>query len=91
MARRHRHRSYISLSLNNVAPYGVRAGAKKIGHAKDGMKTSSGPVPNLVEYEMEHVIQDLVTFAARFLRPGGRLVYWLPTVPDEYVQSLMCS
>ncbi|KAK9710397.1 hypothetical protein K7432_008433 [Basidiobolus ranarum] len=78
-------------------PYGVRAGAKRLGR-KNGPDPERGltmidGVPNhlredyyppTVPYEMSEVLQDLLEFAARFLNPGGRLVYWLPTVAEEY-------
>ena len=70
-------------------PYGIRAGAKKIGMTDD-----CGPrqpvdentvtrMPNTVNYCMVEVINDLVNFAAKFLKVGGRLVFWLPTVTEE--------
>lgn len=33
---------------------------------------------------MSEVLSDLLEFSAKHLRIGGRLVYWLPTVVDEY-------
>jgi tRNA (guanine10-N2)-methyltransferase len=35
-------------------------------------------------YEMSQVITDLIAFAATYLVVGGRLVFWLPTLNDEY-------
>ncbi|ORX45312.1 tRNA guanosine-2'-O-methyltransferase [Hesseltinella vesiculosa] len=77
-----------------TAPYGVRAGAKTLGR-REGKKYSplahDGPrapkeegYPPTRPYEMSEVVSDLLTFAARHLRVGGRLVYWLPTVVDDY-------
>ncbi|TPX72228.1 hypothetical protein SpCBS45565_g00504 [Spizellomyces sp. 'palustris'] len=73
-------------------PYGVRAGAKKIGNnpklkpPPTVLKSNGEPrYPQTVPYEMNDVIVDLIDFAATFLVPGGRLVYWLPTVTEEYV------
>jgi tRNA (guanine10-N2)-methyltransferase len=40
--------------------------------------------PPTQPYEMENVIRDLHEFAATYLVLGGRLVYWLPTIKDEY-------
>jgi hypothetical protein len=40
--------------------------------------------PSTVPYEMSAVLVDLLDFAARYLTMGGRLVYWLPTIVDEY-------
>ncbi|ORZ02391.1 S-adenosyl-L-methionine-dependent methyltransferase [Syncephalastrum racemosum] len=76
-------------------PYGVRAGAKTLGR-KDGkplamrtydgvpMHTREDYYPPTKPYEMSEVLDDLLEFSSRQLRVGGRLVYWLPTVVDEY-------
>ncbi|TPX62917.1 hypothetical protein PhCBS80983_g00032 [Powellomyces hirtus] len=75
-------------------PYGVRAGAKKLGRGQKS-KVPPGPLepkkpngeqryPQTVPYEMHDVIVDLIDFAGVHLVPGGRLVYWLPTITDEY-------
>jgi len=78
-------------------PYGVRAGAKKLGRKE----TSKKPVamrmyegvpmherhdyyPPTKPYEMSEVLMDLLEFSAYHLKLGGRLVYWLPTIVDEY-------
>jgi len=73
-------------------PYGVRAGAKKIGLNTD--KYDAPPptkrdvmnprYPLTVPYEMEQVLIDLIEFASKYLVVGGRLVYWLPTNSEEY-------
>ncbi|KAJ3327357.1 hypothetical protein HDU76_011950 [Blyttiomyces sp. JEL0837] len=75
-------------------PYGVRAGAKKIAvNPKYPPKTShfkadgQPRLPQTVPYELDEVLLDLLDFAAKFLVPGGRLVYWLPTVPDIYTEE----
>ncbi|KAJ2161171.1 hypothetical protein GGF46_001683 [Coemansia sp. RSA 552] len=78
-------------------PYGVRAGAKRLGRKDGTIPERSFRVVNGVEnhqrpdyypptipYEMSDVISDLLEFAAEKLVVGGRLVYWLPTVADEY-------
>ncbi|KAI8825690.1 S-adenosyl-L-methionine-dependent methyltransferase [Fimicolochytrium jonesii] len=78
-------------------PYGVRAGAKKLGFNANAKPPPGvdGPLPALkkngelrypstIPYEMHDVIVDLIDFAAVHLVPGGRLVYWLPTIVDEY-------
>lgn len=68
-------------------PYGVRAGAKKIGtrspypiSASAGLTAEERALryPKTIAYEMEELAEDLHGFAVRFLRPGGRLVYWYP-------------
>ncbi|KAI8380188.1 S-adenosyl-L-methionine-dependent methyltransferase [Blakeslea trispora] len=76
-------------------PYGVRAGAKRLGRndgkeltmrTYDGvpMHTREDYYPPTKPYEMSEVLEDLLDFAAQQLTLGGRLVYWLPTVVDEY-------
>ncbi|OZJ04374.1 hypothetical protein BZG36_03199 [Bifiguratus adelaidae] len=78
-------------------PYGVRAGAKRLGR-KDPTKQSTQPriyqgkpihereeyVPPTKPYEMSEVLVDLLEFSALYLNLHGRLVYWLPTVTEEY-------
>jgi len=73
-------------------PYGVRAGAKKIGlntEKYDAPPPTKRDVMNpryplTVPYEMEQVLIDLIEFASKYLVIGGRLVYWLPTNSEEY-------
>ncbi|RUS18282.1 hypothetical protein BC937DRAFT_88959 [Endogone sp. FLAS-F59071] len=83
-----------------TAPYGVRAGAKKLGrkhtskkllemriYEGEPMHLRSDYYPPTKPYEMSEVLVDLLEFAARHLSVGGRLVYWLPTITDEYSNS----
>lgn len=35
-----------------------------------------------VAYELSDVLNDLMEFSAKHLRPGGRLVFWLPVIRD---------
>jgi len=73
-------------------PYGVRAGAKKIGLNTDKYdippptkRSVMNPrYPLTIPYEMEQVLNDLIEFASKYLVVGGRLVYWLPTNSEEY-------
>ncbi|KAF9363199.1 hypothetical protein BGX34_004663 [Mortierella sp. NVP85] len=80
-------------------PYGVRAGAKTLGR-KDSAKQATEPrmavdegvyahllpdyIPPTKPYEMSQVVADLLMFAVKNLVRGGRLVYWLPTVTEDY-------
>ncbi|CAG8475489.1 5768_t:CDS:2 [Acaulospora colombiana] len=78
-------------------PYGVRAGAKTLGR-KDPSKKQPTPVlidgipahkredyyPPTKPYEMSEMLVDLLEFSAQYLVIGGRLVYWMPTVVDNY-------
>ncbi|KAI0268874.1 tRNA guanosine-2'-O-methyltransferase [Gloeopeniophorella convolvens] len=86
-------------------PYGVRAGAKRLGRKKERTGTPSGPpqprpddrpyVPPTRPYELSALATDLVALARHLLKPGGRLVFFLPTVTDEYsaldVDVLLCD
>lgn len=36
---------------------------------------------------MSEVLESLLDFSAKYLVPGGRLVYWLPTVTDQYTDE----
>ncbi|GMK59924.1 hypothetical protein CspeluHIS016_0901410 [Cutaneotrichosporon spelunceum] len=82
-------------------PYGVRAGAKRLGKAStrkrnvlrdepflmpDGTYAHQNPdyVPPSKPYELVDLTKDLVQLARYLLVPGGRLVFFLPTVTDEY-------
>ncbi|KAJ3396281.1 hypothetical protein HDU92_003538 [Lobulomyces angularis] len=72
-------------------PYGVRAGAKKIGLSISGVPASTplksngeSRYPSTVPYEMDQVLLDLLDFSAVYLQVGGRLVYWFPTVTEKY-------
>jgi len=75
-------------------PYGIRAGARKVGSASNDVK----PVPKeLVEdhvpmtkiYEVDCLMVDLVDAAARLLRTGGRLVYLLPVNRSSYTDAVI--
>ncbi|CAD6569288.1 MAG: hypothetical protein TREMPRED_005174 [Tremellales sp. Tagirdzhanova-0007] len=81
-------------------PYGVRAGAKRSGkkatHKKpmlsepfllsDGTFAHANPgyIPPFRPYELAHLTLDLVLLARYLLVPKGRLVFFLPTVTEEY-------
>ncbi|GAA6029717.1 hypothetical protein JCM8097_001017 [Rhodosporidiobolus ruineniae] len=81
-------------------PYGVRAGAKRLGRQEgekeilpmvvkgresEGVHTEFHDyVPPSVGWPMEEVISTLVTFSLYLLKPGGRLVFFLPTDNAEY-------
>ncbi|KAI8894050.1 S-adenosyl-L-methionine-dependent methyltransferase [Globomyces pollinis-pini] len=67
-------------------PYGVRAGAKKIASTNlpPFKKNGERRYPTMEAYEMSLVISDLIQFASIHLVKGGRLVFWLPTLIEEY-------
>eukprot|EP01114_Cavostelium_apophysatum_P019966 TRINITY_DN6577_c0_g1_i1.p1 TRINITY_DN6577_c0_g1~~TRINITY_DN6577_c0_g1_i1.p1 ORF type:complete len:478 (-),score=111.26 TRINITY_DN6577_c0_g1_i1:13-1446(-) len=77
-------------------PYGIRAGARKVGKKKKSIEKAmkannpgyakEGHIPQCVGYEVEDVLSDLLDFAAKRLTVGGRLVYWLPST-DQYTED----
>src|SRR5258708_34996410 len=52
-------------------------------------------VPPTKPYELSALAADLVILARYLLKPGGRLVFFLPTVIDEYkeldLDSVLCD
>ena len=52
-------------------------------------------VPPTKPYELSALAADLVVLARYLLKPGGRLVFFLPTVIDEYkeldLDSVLCD
>ncbi|ETW80532.1 hypothetical protein HETIRDRAFT_319345 [Heterobasidion irregulare TC 32-1] len=88
-------------------PYGVRAGAKRLGRKKERTASTKPQgliaplpgdqpyVPPTKPYELSALATDLVLLARYLLKPQGRLVFFLPTVTDEYqaidVQSMLCE
>eukprot|EP01119_Soliformovum_irregulare_P023685 TRINITY_DN8320_c0_g2_i1.p1 TRINITY_DN8320_c0_g2~~TRINITY_DN8320_c0_g2_i1.p1 ORF type:complete len:481 (-),score=122.02 TRINITY_DN8320_c0_g2_i1:242-1552(-) len=77
-------------------PYGVRAGARKIGMKNKTKKRrelrperrdeSEVHTPQCIAYAVSDVLRDLLEEAAKNLILGGRLVYWLPTT-NEYTEE----
>ncbi|PRP87928.1 tRNA guanosine-2'-O-methyltransferase 11 [Planoprotostelium fungivorum] len=78
-------------------PYGIRAGARKIGkkrktilrEQKLGITNAhrrSNHIIQCINYAVSDVLHDLLNLAATRLVVGGRLVYWLPTT-DQYKDS----
>ncbi|KAG8963016.1 hypothetical protein FRC03_003512 [Tulasnella sp. 419] len=80
-------------------PYGVRAGAKRLGSGRVGKELRTEPQvledgvlahlkptyrPPTRPYEISDLAKDLIELGRWLLRPGGRVVYFLPTVSDEY-------
>ncbi|KAK1232664.1 hypothetical protein PQX77_003195 [Marasmius sp. AFHP31] len=91
-------------------PYGVRAGAKRLGRKKEldaermakyfDHRSNPRPedtpyIPPTKPYELSNLARDLVILARYLLRPNGRLVFFLPTVNDEYeevdIYSMLCE
>jgi len=70
-------------------PYGVRAGAKKLGSKKDvpisvPEDRKYNHFPASIPYKMPEILKDLLLLAAQHLCVGGRLVFWIPTIHSEF-------
>lgn len=50
------------------------------GHSK------ASYIPPMRPYEISDLAHDLVGMAQYLLRPGGRLVFFLPTVSEDYAE-----
>ncbi|KAI0821690.1 tRNA guanosine-2'-O-methyltransferase [Trametes gibbosa] len=88
-------------------PYGVRAGAKRLGRRNPKLATDGPPpihvprpddqpyIPPTRPYELSELARDLVLLARYMLKPRGRLVFFLPTVTEEYkevdVEAMLCE
>ncbi|KJA27817.1 hypothetical protein HYPSUDRAFT_34967 [Hypholoma sublateritium FD-334 SS-4] len=91
-------------------PYGVRAGAKRLGrkkelpdykkelclqHTLNGRPDDQPYIPPTKPYELSHLAADLVVLGRYLLKPNGRLVFFLPTVTDEYeevdIHTMLCE
>lgn len=52
-------------------------------------------IPPTQPYELSELVSDLVRLARYLLKPSGRLVFFLPTVTDEYevvdIDGMLCE
>ena len=47
--------------------------------------------PQKVSYSLEQLLKDLLNFSAGALVEGGRLVYWLPVIRQQYTVASVPS
>nr|XP_045594401.1 tRNA (guanine(10)-N2)-methyltransferase homolog isoform X1 [Procambarus clarkii]XP_045594402.1 tRNA (guanine(10)-N2)-methyltransferase homolog isoform X1 [Procambarus clarkii]XP_045594403.1 tRNA (guanine(10)-N2)-methyltransferase homolog isoform X1 [Procambarus clarkii] len=79
-------------------PYGIRESTERVGTLKEP-KMSEGAIqqpsaqhfPSKITYSLSDVFRDLINFAAIHLVIGGRLVFWLPVIRQDYNESLIPS
>lgn len=81
-------------------PYGVRECSEKIGkrinYQEKRLKEGQVKYPSKVDYSIQDLIGDLLSFAAKHLRIDGRLIYYLPvTMVDgldfsDYIPTHPC-
>ena len=52
-------------------------------------------IPPTQPYELSELVSDLVKLARYLLKPSGRLVFFLPTVTEEYaevdIDEMLCE
>uniref|UniRef100_A0A1D2A5X4 tRNA (guanine(10)-N(2))-methyltransferase n=1 Tax=Auxenochlorella protothecoides TaxID=3075 RepID=A0A1D2A5X4_AUXPR len=65
-------------------PYGVRAGGRKTAARDYTPRNRDTHIPATDPYQLGECLRDLLDAAARLLRIGGRLVYFLPAIPGYY-------
>lgn len=78
-------------------PYGIRETMTKVGTDKDYSNSSIPDEyldrhhPEKVDYSLENILADLLNFGAARLCIGGRIVYWIPIIRQEYKDELLPS
>ncbi|XP_075147493.1 tRNA (guanine(10)-N(2))-methyltransferase TRMT11 [Haematobia irritans] len=74
-------------------PYGIRESIEKVETKTSTKKNEkSGDVPHYPStshYALNHLYEDLLSFAAHHLKIGGRLVCWLPFHRDDYTENII--
>lgn len=90
--------NFITLRLQEVfdaiicdPPYGVRAGGKKSVAKEHKVKCSETHIPSTDPYSFEECLKDLLHLAAKHLKLGARLVFFLPSAPGlDKVPYTLC-
>jgi len=73
-------------------PYGIREGSRALAPLPAAASAAAAAAgrphaPPTVRVAFDDFLHHLLHAAAAALVPGGRLVYWLPTVPAEYAPA----
>lgn len=65
-----------------AAPYGIRESTERVGTQKTDYSISEEHLPTHIpaktDYGIPSIYRDLIVFAAKHLKIGGRLVCWFP-------------
>ncbi|CAH1183253.1 unnamed protein product [Phaedon cochleariae] len=76
-------------------PYGIRESTERVGTAKEcnAVKEEhlSTHIPAKTEYGISSLYSDLLSFSAKHLRVGGRLVCWFPVFREDYDENYLPS
>ncbi|KAL5285491.1 TRMT11 family protein [Megaselia abdita] len=85
-----------SFKVNSIItdpPYGIREATEKIcikvSDKPDTRNEDSAHYPSTSHYSLQHLYLDLLTFSARHLVIGGRLVCWFPFHRDDYNDGMI--
>ncbi|KAK9831589.1 hypothetical protein WJX74_001554 [Apatococcus lobatus] len=71
-------------------PYGVRAGGTKLeAKPRTNHLDPVDHIPSTAPYALSECLWDLLDTAARLLIPGARLVYFLPSIPHLYQETIL--
>ncbi|KAF6213186.1 hypothetical protein GE061_010902 [Apolygus lucorum] len=85
------HDSFKLDAIITDPPYGVREAVERLGTAKEDKNISDRHLPThipcKIHYSMAQLLHDLLSFAAKHLRMGARLVTWIPVIRLEYDES----
>ncbi|XP_023327823.1 tRNA (guanine(10)-N2)-methyltransferase homolog [Eurytemora carolleeae] len=65
-------------------PYGIREQIRSVRRDREPPEGREDEV-----YSLENILQDLLNFSADRLCLGGRLVYWIPIIRQEYKEELL--
>lgn len=76
-----------------TAPYGIREKMEQVV-PKEGKKFTvlnedTFHYPSSSPYSIKRMYDDLLNFAVKHLKLGGRLVCWFPVVRDDYSEKLL--
>ncbi|CAG9769697.1 unnamed protein product [Ceutorhynchus assimilis] len=74
-------------------PYGIRESTEKVGTEKPNYTVSeehlATHIPAKIEYGIPSIYKDLIIFASKHLKVGGRLVCWFPVLRDDYTVNCL--
>lgn len=80
-------------SIITDPPYGIREATEKISvkasDKPDTRNEDSAHYPSTSHYSLQHLYLDLLTFSAKHLVIGGRLVCWFPFHRDDYNDGMI--
>ncbi|XP_039300155.1 tRNA (guanine(10)-N2)-methyltransferase homolog [Nilaparvata lugens] len=72
-------------------PYGIREATERVGSTKSNVCLNENQVenhiPSKVTYNLAHILSDLLCFASKHLKLGGRLVTWVPIFRSDYKEE----